>query len=164
MDPSTVSGAIVWGVVSGLGTSALLLILGLLGSRVVLPAYLNLIYKGVDLRGVWICERPMDSGGTFSIQLSLSQNAHQVTGTGTLTKSGTGGDGYVQFFSVEGATWEGFLTVNMRSTNRRSLSFVAGLLKIKGRGEVLEGHWVYRAASIDEAVSEQLRLTRQQGS
>ena len=49
----------------------------------------------------------------------------------------------------------------MRSTNRKSLSFVAGLLKVKGRGESLVGHWVYRAAFTDEAESERLQLLRQ---
>ncbi|MEX8498949.1 hypothetical protein [Leptothrix ochracea] len=163
MDPATISGAIVWGVVSGLLTSAVLLLAGLFFTKVAIPAYLDLIYKGVDLRGVWTCERQI-KGGTFSIQLSLEQSAHNVTGTGTLTKAGTGNGDYVQFFSIAGSTWEGFLTINMRSSNRRTLSFVAGLLKVKGRGETLEGHWVYRAASIDEAVSEELKLVRQLGS
>ncbi|HEX6902158.1 MAG TPA: hypothetical protein VF789_20750 [Thermoanaerobaculia bacterium] len=161
MDPSTISGAIIWGVVSGLATSALLVILGLLISRVALPAYLEFIYKGVDLRGVWIEERDLGSGARFSVQLSLEQRAHKVSGTGTLTKSGTGKSDYVQFFSIEGSTWEGFLVITMRSTNRKSLSFVAGLLKVKGRGESLLGHWVYRAAYTDEAECEKLHLIRQ---
>jgi len=161
VDPLTISGAVVWGVVSGLFTSALLFSLGLFFSKIIVPAYLNLIYRGVDLRGVWTCERDLEGSGKFSVQLSLNQNAHEVTGTGTLTKSSTGKNDYVQFFSIIGSTWEGFLTLNMRSTNRKSLSFVAGLLKVKGRGDVLEGHWVYRAASIDDAVAEKLYLTRQ---
>jgi hypothetical protein len=160
MDPATIPGAIIWGIVSGLLTSTLLLLVGLFATKIVIPSYLDLIYKGVDLRGVWICERTID-GGKFSIQLSLEQKAHNVTGTGTLTKSGTGVGDYVQFFSIAGSTWEGFLTLNMRSANRKTLSFVAGLLKVKGRGNSLEGHWVYRASSIDEAVSEELKLVRQ---
>lgn len=49
----------------------------------------------------------------------------------------------------------------MQSTNRTSLSFVAGLLKVNGRGRTLEGHWVFRAASVDDVVSEKFLLTRQ---
>ena len=161
IDPSSVSGAIVWGVVSGLLTSSLLLVFGLFVSRIVLPGYLAFIYTGVDLRGVWTEERDLGSNAKFSIQLSLEQHAHKVTGTGTLTKSGTGASDYVQFFSIEGSTWEGFLIITMQSTNRKSLSFVAGLLKIKGRGDYLVGHWAYRAAFTDEAESEQLHLHRQ---
>ncbi|WP_027793171.1 hypothetical protein [Paraburkholderia acidipaludis] len=74
INPSTVSGVIIWGVVSGLVTSALILIFGLLMSKVVLPAYLAFIYKGVDLRGVWTEERDPDANGKFSIQLSLDQS------------------------------------------------------------------------------------------
>lgn len=161
IDPSTISGAIIWGVVSGLATSALLLIFGLLLSKVALPAYLAFIYKGVDLRGIWTEERDLGSGAKFSIQLSLEQHAHKISGTGTLTKSGGGASDYVQFFSIEGSTWEGFLVITMQSINRKSLSFVAGLLKVKSRGESLLGHWVYRAAYTDEAESEKLHLVRQ---
>ena len=162
VDPSTVEGAVLWGIVSGVATSALLLVLGLIGTRIVLPAYLSLIYKGVDLRGVWVEDRDLGNGARFSVQLSLDQHAHQVIGSGTLTKAGCGSSDYVQFFSVEGSTWEGFLVLNMRSANRTSLSFVAGLLKVKGRGDSLLGHWVYRAAFTDEAESEKVHLMRQQ--
>jgi len=162
VDPSTIEGAVLWGIVSGVATSALLLLLGLIGTKIVLPAYLAFIYKGVDLRGVWVEERDLGNGVRFSVQLSLDQHAHQIKGGGTLRKSGTGsGDDYVQFFTVEGSTWEGFLLLNMRSTSRTSLSFVAGLLKVKGRGDALLGHWVYRTAATDEAASEPVHLVRQ---
>lgn len=161
IDPSTIEGAVIWGVVSGLATSALLLILGLLASKVVLPWYTELVYKGVDLRGVWTEERDIGDGKCFSVQLALEQHAHKIHGTGTLTKSSAASIDYVQFFSIEGSTWEGFLTLNMRSTNRKSLSFVTGLLKVKERGESLDGHWVYRGSFTDEAESEELHLHRQ---
>jgi hypothetical protein len=161
LDPSTVQGAIVWGVISGLATSALLVLVGLFLSRVLLPAYLNFIYQGVDLRGVWTYETTMTPSGRFAVQLSLDQQAHKLSGTASITQSGTGTRDYVQFFSVDGSTWEGFLMLNMRSSNRKSLSFVAGLFKIKGRGESLEGHWVFRSSSSDTANSEPLHLIRQ---
>jgi|GEM_PF-1087116 len=159
MNPSTIEGAIIWGVVAGLGTSAVLFLLGLLATRVVLPWYEALIYKGVDLRGVWTSE--YDAGNShYSIQLSLQQSAHRINGTGSITKSGSGMHDYVQFFAIDGSTWEGFLVLTMRSTNRKSLSFVAGLLKVKDRGKALVGHWVYRAGSSDEAETEALYLMR----
>ena len=161
VDPSTIAGAVIWGVVSGLATSALLLLLGLFVSKVALPAYLEIIYKGVDLRVIWTQETDLGSGVRFSVQLALEQQAHRITGTGTLTRSGSGADDYVQFFSIDGSTWEGFLVLAMRSTDRKSLSFVAGLLKVAGRGQSLIGHWVYRGRATDEADSEQLHLVRQ---
>lgn len=139
----------------------LLLIVGILVSKVVVPWYTELIYKGVDLRGIWTQERDLGSGVRFSVQLAIDQHAHNIQGTGTLTKSGTGASDYVQFFAIEGSTWEGFLVLNMRSTNRKTLSFCAGLLKVKGRGESLDGYWVYRGGFSDEAESEKLLLFRQ---
>jgi hypothetical protein len=35
---------------------------------------------------------------------------------------------YVQSFEVTGTTWEGFLTINMTSDDRRSLAFATSLL------------------------------------
>lgn len=159
MDPASIQGAIIWGIVAGLATSAFLFILANLVAKVILPWYEALVYKGVDLRGVWTQE--FDSGGAhYSIQLSFEQHAHRISGTGTFTKSGTGTTDYVQFFTLEGSTWEGFLVLNMRSKTRKSLSFVAGLLKVKDRGRALKGHWVYRGGPSDEAESEALNLTR----
>ncbi len=163
-DPSSISGAVVWGVVAGLLTSALLVSLSLFVTRVILPAYLDFIYAGVDLRGLWTYETEMTPAGHFAVQVNLSQRAHKLTGTATLTQSGTGTQDYVQFFNVEGSTWEGFLLVNMRSSSRKSLSFVAGLFKVMGRGESLEGHWVYRSRATDSARSEPVLLKRQSNS
>ena len=159
MDPASIQGAITWGIVAGLVTSAVLFILGNLVAKVILPWYEALVYKGVDLRGVWTQEFDA-SGAHYSIQLSFEQHAHRITGTGTFTKSGTGATDYVQFFTIEGSTWEGFLVLNMRSKTRKSLSFVAGLLKVKDRGRALKGHWVYRGGASDEAESEALNLIR----
>jgi hypothetical protein len=159
LDPASVQGAITWGIVAGLATSAFLFVLGRLLSKVVLPWYEALIYKGVDLRGVWTQEYDAH-GAHYSIQLSFDQHAHRITGTGTFTKSGTGATDYVQFFTMEGSTWEGFLVLNMRSKTRTSLSFVAGLVKVKNRGRALSGHWVYRGGVSDEAESEALNLVR----
>ena len=160
MNPASVEGAIILGIVAGLLTSALLYVSSLLLKKVVLPWYANFIYDGVDLRGIWIREFDENSAH-YSVELSLDQNAHRITGTGTLKKSGTGTGDYVQFFTVSGSTWEGFLVVEMKSTNRKSLSFVAGLFKVKDRGNSLIGHWVYRAGHTDEAESEALQLQRQ---
>ena len=159
MDPASVEGVIFWGVVAGLLTSALLLVLGLMVSKIVLPWYENLVYKGVDLRGVWTQDFDQH-GAHYSVQLRLEQHAHRVSGSASFSKSGAGADDYVQAFSVEGSTWEGYVVFSMRSTTRKSLSFVAGLLKVKDRGRALVGHWAYRAGRTDEAESEALHLVR----
>ena len=160
MDPSAVEGSIVLGVVAGLFTSAVIFVLGLLITKIVLPWYEALIYKGVDLRGVWTSE--YETGNSrYTVQISLEQRGHKVSGAGTMQKSGTGEHDYVQFFVVDGSTWEGFLGINLQSKDRKSLSFVSGLLKIKDRGNSLAGYWVYRSGASEEAEAEELRLVRQ---
>jgi len=158
-DPSSVEGAIFWGVVAGLLTSVLLFVIGLLVTKIALPWYEALVFKGVDLRGIWV-QHFDKHGAHYSVQVSLEQHAHRVSGSASFSKSGTGQEDYVQLFSVEGSTWEGFLVLNLRSTNRKSLSFVAGLLKVKDRGNSLVGHWVYRGGLTDEAEAEALHLVR----
>ncbi len=160
MDPSTVQGAVFWGVVAGVATSALLALLSTLVSKVLLPWYLQLVYRGVDLRGDWTYETAMTPSGQFSAQLSLEQRAHKITGQATIRQSGTPNNDYVTFFTVEGSTWEGFLMLNLQSKNRKVLSYVTGLFKVTGRGEGLEGHWVYRSASTEGAESAKLEFLR----
>jgi hypothetical protein len=92
-----------------------------------------------------------DSGYTVRISAALTysyqmkQDAHRLHGNMTLTKSGAPagprGD-YVQVFDISGSTWEGFLTLNMRSSDRKSLAFATSLLQIQDRGRSLVGQLV----------------------
>lgn len=70
-DPSTVQGAVFWGIVSGVVTSALLALAGLLISKVLLPSYLEFVYQGVDLQGIWTYETTTTPSGRFAVQLAL---------------------------------------------------------------------------------------------
>ncbi len=67
---------------------------------------------------------------------------------------------YVQSFDISGSTWEGFVTLNMRSTDRRSLSFATSLLQIADRGRSLVGQLVYRSSQIDQVSSEHVQWLR----
>lgn len=159
MDPTTIPGTVFWGVVAGILTSVLLFLLGLLISKVALPWYQELVYKGVDLRGLWV-EEYVSNGATYSFQTVLEQNAHELTGSTTITKSINGKTDYVQTFNVAGSTWEGFVMLNLRSKERKSLSFATGLFKVKHRGKNLVGHLAYRASATDEVEAEKANWTR----
>jgi len=159
MDPTTIPGTVFWGVVAGILTSLVLFLLGLLISKVALPWYQDLVYKGVDLRGLWTEER-VSNNATYTYHTNLEQNAHELTGDATITKSINGKTDYVQTFVVTGSTWEGFVILNMRSKERRSLSFCTGLFKVKNRGKNLVGHLAYRASRTDEVESEEANWQR----
>jgi hypothetical protein len=87
MDPTTIYGTVFWGVVAGILTSALLFILGVITTKIILPWYQDLIYKGADLQGVWVSEFDYD-GYKYQFKTELKQNAHRLSGTTTITKSG----------------------------------------------------------------------------
>ena len=78
IDPATVEGAVIWGVVSGLATSALLLILGLLASKVVLPAYTEFIYK--------MNPRNMDAGNRHSARVLAFPCSYRSNSTPTRSR------------------------------------------------------------------------------
>jgi len=167
IDPSTITGAIVWGVVAGAITSAVLLILTMLFQKVLLPWYQEAVFKGVDLRGKWMAQRTYTNGISYHYSLVLKQLAHRVNGSMTISKmnsvagppGGQLGD-YVQSFDVQGTTWEGFVTLNMTSDDRRSLSFATSLLQVRNRGQALAGHMAYRSSQVDQVDSEDVVWTR----
>ncbi len=99
----------------------------------------------------------------YDHRMVLAQTAHKRQGTQTISKSGAppglGGD-YSQGFVLEGSTWEGFVTLNMRSDDRRSLSFATSLLPVTNRGKSLVGHLVYRSSEADRVCAEDVHWTR----
>jgi hypothetical protein len=161
LDPSGIFGAVFWGVTAGILTSAILLMLGLVFTRIVVPWYQALLFQGVDLSGMWVYSQNL-GGVQYDYLMTLTQKAHRLSGAMTLKKSGAPpgprGD-YVQAFDVSGSTWEGFVTLNMRSTDRRSL-FATSLLQIADRGRSLVGQLVYRSSQVDQVDSERVSWLR----
>ena len=162
LDPATASGAVFWGVAAGVLTSGLLFTLGVVFTKIVVPWYQDLVYQGVDLSGLWVQHQNL-SGIAYDYNMVLKQTAHCLRGTMTLTKSGAppGPQGdYVQGFDVSGSTWEGFVTLNMRSSDRRSLAFATTLLEIQNRGRSLSGVLAFRS-SAGQASAEPVTWIRQ---
>lgn len=161
-DPASASGAVLWGVVAGVLTTLLLFLFGLMVTQVLIPWYQALVYKGWDVSGRWLYRQNL-GGIDYGYQMVLRQQAHHLNGTMTLTKSGAlsgpRGD-YVQTFDVSGTTWEGFLTLNMQSSDRKSLAFATSLLQVENRGRSMAGHLCYRSSGVGQVGSEPLnRLT-----
>lgn len=167
LDPSTIAGAIVWGVVAGALTSALLLLFSQVFAKVLIPWYQEIVYRGVDLRGQWISHRTDANGITYHYTLNIKQSAHELSGNMAIAKvnsqpnpaAGLSGD-YVQPFTVEGRVWEGFVTLQMESTDRRSLSLATSLLQVSDRGQKLVGHMAYRSTRVDQVDSEAITWSR----
>lgn len=149
----------MWGVASGILTSAIIFICGLVSGKIVIPWYQDLKYEGIDIGDVWIYEWSYE-GAKYRIQAELKQSAHTLKGHATLIKTGSADRDYVQTFVVNGSTWEGYVNLNLKSDNRKSLSFASALLRIKDRGALMEGKWSYRSATTEEVESESISLRR----
>lgn len=162
LDPASIFGAVFWGVVAGVLTSALLLALGLIFTKIIVPWYQGIVYEGADISGLWVYRQNL-SGIGYAYQMVLKQSAHRISGSMTLTKSGAPagprGD-YVQAFDLSGSTWEGFVTLNLRSSDSRSLAFATSLLQIQDRGRSLRGQLAYRSSQVDQVGSESVDWTR----
>jgi hypothetical protein len=161
-DPASASGAVLWGVVAGILTAFALSLFGLMVAQVLIPWYQALVYKGWDVSGLWIYRQNL-GGIDYGYQMALKQHAHRLNGTMTLTKSGApsgpSGD-YVQTFDVSGTTWEGFLTLNMQSSDRKSLAFATSLLQVENRGRSMAGQLCYRSSGVGQVGSESVNWTR----
>lgn len=150
---------IVLGVVAGVLTSLLLAVAGVLVKQVVVPWYRELVYRGVDLEGTW-ASKASAHGASYDYPLVLTQSGHELAGTATITKAMTGGTGYRDAFRLSGYTWEGYVSLTLRSEDRRRLSFATALLRVEQRGGVLIGYWAYRGSHIDAVEAEQITLSR----
>lgn len=148
---------VVLGIVAGVLTSLLLAILGVLLTRVILPWYRALVYHGIDLEGEWRSQ-VQEHGANYVYRVNLQQRAHDLTGTATITKSGP--DDYQDVFSLTGFTWEGYVSLTLRSVSRRRLSFASALLRTEDRGGRLVGHWAFRSGRSDQVQSEPIVLER----
>ena len=105
--------------------------------KIVIPWYQRLVYRGIDLSGSWEGMFEM-KGARYRFDTSLRQSAHLLKGTTTKSKSGSDDD-YVHNFKLSGSTWDGWVLLNLESSDRTSLSFGTALLKIYETGERLEG-------------------------
>jgi hypothetical protein len=100
LNPTSIAGTVFWGVVAGTLTSAFLFLCVQAVSKIFIPWYLRLVYRGIDLSGSW--EQTFErNGARYRFDTSLRQSAHRLEGTTSKSKSGTDDD-YVHSFRVSG--------------------------------------------------------------
>ncbi len=152
---------ISWGAVAGIITTVVLAVISLTFQKGIIPWYQTTIYKGVDLNGDWLYKITYENGVTYTCKLTIKQKAHKIYGAGSMIVLNSGHD-YNQMFDIVGETWEGYLTLNMRSKNNKTLSFVSGLFKVEARGAALAGSWAYRGYD-EEVKQEGINFKRENG-
>jgi hypothetical protein len=162
-DPSTIQGTLLWGIIAGIFTTILILLATAFITKITLPWYERLVYKGVDLEGPW-SQDFADQEAKYVFHMELKQHAHRLHGTATMVKSESGQVKYTQPFTVDGSTWESCVQLTFRSAGRKSLSWASALVRIGERGDRLVGHWAYRASYDDVIKSEAVNWRRGKSS
>ena len=132
------------GVFTGILTAVFLVWFKNTFYKIIIPWYLDTIYKGSDVSGEWSGKMKI-SKQEYDVSLSLKQKAHLVKGNFSATSDDPDARRNVTLMTCEGELWEGYLSLTCRSIDKKDLSFGSILLKIKGKE--LSGKQVFRDLS-----------------
>ena len=140
----------VLGIVVGVVTSAVLWALKGFFDKVIDPAIRARLYSGVDLSGQWYGNDQADSQTISSeITCNLKQSAHAISGSLRVQYSSPE-KAFELDFDVTGHLWEGYVTLNLRPSDKRVTSYACCLLKVVEGGLKLRGASVYRSVVSDD--------------
>lgn len=146
------------GIIAGILTSALLLIVKTFWDNWAVPFIRETRYSGVQVAGTWSGENPDPNEGN-KIRLFITQSAHDLAGDMTLTFTG-GGNVRILDFVVSGYMWEGFLTLNLKPKDRKVTSYATILVKLHDGGHQLVGQMAFRNVQKDIVETTQLSVIR----
>ena len=152
------ASTILLGVVSGVFTAALVLLLGKIFRTIIIPWYQGIIYEGIDLHGEWFQEFEKREGVEVYFDLTINQDAHSLNGKMIYGHKNKGKKPIT--YEVEGSVWEGYVRLNMKSTDRKKIAFATALFKVSAGGDQLEGVMNYRNFETDSVSSAELNLER----
>lgn len=134
MNPSS---EIFIGVLAGLLTSALLVLLNKLTVNVFFPWYREWSYAGLRIDGTWY--RIAKAQKTV---LEISQSATKLSGRATVIKTLQGDDvkiDDIRMFDVTGWIDNRFVVLQLKQADRAKLGAITYLLGISGDGTELDG-------------------------
>lgn len=149
-----ITWTIAVGVITGLLTASLLLIIKSLFLNSFLPWYRQTMYRGVDLNGSWY-----SCSGSQKVLLEIEQNCERVSGKATAqlmrdTIPDEHIDSYhlddIRTFDIEGEVSERFVSLRLKHTDKKRLGIVTFLLQVEGDGTKLmgQGCWYTPNASL----------------
>lgn len=146
-------------VASGLITSFVLFILTFFVKFWLVPLIKRIKYNGYDISGQWHCQTILGSAA-YVYTFDIKQNGQDVKGRARILKTHNETIEYNQEFRLSGLIYEGYVILNLRSTNNQSLSFSTGLFQVQSRGNVLNGKLSYRVRVGDGIGSEDISFSR----
>ena len=155
---------IVLGIITGLVTASILLILKSLFFNSFLPWYRQIMYRGVDLNGTWY-----RGTNTQKTLLELKQRCEKITGKATAQlfadnipeniKSDIHIDD-IRTFDVTGVVSERFVSLSFWHTDRTRLGLSTYLLQVDGDGTKLTGQACWYAPVKSKIKSGEVKFFR----
>jgi len=158
----------VFGIVTGICTTALLYLLKVIWSAKIVPFLVATRYQGVKIDGQWVGSgknNDPENGDVFETEVSLflSQSAHELGGS-FLFKFKNEVKDFNLDFNVSGYMWEGYVTLNFTPKDKRITSYATTLLKLHDGGQSLVGTWLFRDVIAEYVNQVPLVLVRNQQS
>ena len=135
---------IFYGVLSGILTTVVLLISSTLFKNVLVPWFRGLVYRGVDLAGKWDAGIKISEEEKDKFTLFLKQTAHSLTGSLILVQERKEWGLMSADFRVSGETFNGFVVLNLRSTDPRQTGLASVVARVIGGGKRLEGKMTFQ--------------------
>ena len=142
---SDISENIIVGIVTGLITASLLLVIKHLFTNSFMPWYRQIMFKGTDLSGSWYSVKVGQK-----ILLEINQSCEVLTGKATVQlhskneKNNLHLDD-IRTFDVSGEISERFVSLTFKHTDKTRLGLVALLLQVDGDGTKLSGQGCWYA-------------------
>jgi hypothetical protein len=157
----TIIETVILGIVSGILTSAFIYLVSLFFKNHFIPWYQKLAYKGVDVSGTWIATVTSVAGIHGSMEMTIIQNGHTLTGDATIVQGkDLSSPSQVTNLFMTGNIWEGFITLNQQSKDRTRLSYSTSLLQVLNGGIRLKGVYCFRSIQTDKIESLEIKWGR----
>jgi hypothetical protein len=131
--------SLVVGIVSGILTSALIYLFVLIFTRIVLPWYRQLLYRGIEIQGEWTSSTDLGSGLIEEGSIELRQKADSVSGDLSLTKCQDGKIIKTETMRLTGRLKDRFLFASISPVKKSRLGIGTTLLEIVGDGSEMRG-------------------------
>ncbi len=94
------------------------------------------------------------------IHLTSKQNGRDIGGGAKILKTYNGLIEYNQEFFLSGLIYEGYVILNLKSSNNKSLALSTGIFQIQDRGNLLNGTLSYRVRIGDGIGSESISFNK----
>lgn len=153
----TTLSVIILGIITGLITAAVLLVIKSLFVNSFIPWYRQIMFKGGDLSGTWYSVE-----NTQKILLELNQSCAKLSGKATVQLLANIQDNKrrdelhlddVRTFDVSGEVSERFISLIFKHTDKKRLGLVSLLLQVEGDGTKLSGQGCWYAPVMSKIAS-----------